>query len=310
MGIFNNKHNGGSGSLSPTSATTSASDRIYTGQDLTQVNASEIAGYSDVWAWAKARIQAGNFTNIHVGDYIPFAMSAGTVTDGKTPYTFTAQNFKAVVAGIDCYSSYVGVGKHHIDFITETVCDKHISYQTGQNGNNGASELTPWMSSVLYAMLNGINNYSTTGYGSHPMGYAIQSGSVLSLLPATLQSVIQAKSITLGTRYDTTKVLTNDVIDQYSPLGKLWVPSEFEVFGSQCYCSKFSCLDSVQYPLFANSSRLRAKTNSTGTNFQAWLMLNPIEGYSDKVNCCDNKGCDSYYPVGAACNFPICFRIA
>ena len=37
-------------------------DRIYPGVDLTVVYAAEIAGYSDVWAWIKARAQAAKKT--------------------------------------------------------------------------------------------------------------------------------------------------------------------------------------------------------------------------------------------------------
>ena len=40
--------------------------RYYEGVDLTQKFASEIANYSDEWAWIKARIQAGNFKGIYV----------------------------------------------------------------------------------------------------------------------------------------------------------------------------------------------------------------------------------------------------
>ena len=50
-------------------------DRYYEGVDLTLKFATEIAAspYSgNPWAWIKARIQAADFTGIHVNDYIPF----------------------------------------------------------------------------------------------------------------------------------------------------------------------------------------------------------------------------------------------
>ena len=64
--------------------------RYYEGVDLTQKFTSEIANYSDEWAWIKARIQAGNFKGIYVCDYIPITCSNG--------YVLNAQ-----VAGINTY---------------------------------------------------------------------------------------------------------------------------------------------------------------------------------------------------------------
>mgnify|MGYP006896647763 CR=1 FL=1 len=83
-------------------------DHIYPGSDLSEKFANEVAvpPYSgDPWAWIKARIQAGDFTGIHVNDYIPF-----TTTDNKS--------LKACVGGINTYKGYgdTAVG-NHIDFI-------------------------------------------------------------------------------------------------------------------------------------------------------------------------------------------------
>ena len=79
----------------------------YAGVNLAEKFAAEIAASGgDEWAWIKSRIQAGNFSGIHVADYIPF-----TTTNNIT--------MNAVVAGINTYKDYsdVRVG-NHIDFIT------------------------------------------------------------------------------------------------------------------------------------------------------------------------------------------------
>ena len=89
--------------------------RYYEGVDLTQKFASEIANYSDEWAWIKARIQAGNFKGIYVCDYIPITCSNG--------YVLNAQ-----VAGINTYTGYADkqVG-NHIDFICKELWnDLHV----------------------------------------------------------------------------------------------------------------------------------------------------------------------------------------
>ena len=52
-----------------------SNDGYYPGVDLTVKHAEEIASYDNVWAWIKARITAGNYSQIHVADYIPFQQS-------------------------------------------------------------------------------------------------------------------------------------------------------------------------------------------------------------------------------------------
>ena len=64
-------------------------NRIYKGRNLVTVFASEIAKYSDEWAWIRARIKAANYEGIYVGDYIPVTMNKEVV------------NMQA--AGIDTY---------------------------------------------------------------------------------------------------------------------------------------------------------------------------------------------------------------
>ena len=56
-------------------------DRQYKGVNLAEKHSAEIqADYAgNVWKWVQARIKAGNFSGIHVNDYIPFTLKAGTV---------------------------------------------------------------------------------------------------------------------------------------------------------------------------------------------------------------------------------------
>ncbi len=83
---------------------------LYEGKNLATAFASEIAGYSDAWAWIQARITAGNFNGINVGDYIPVTCTNNT-------------SFDAVIMGINTYKggpeespSNARTG-NHIDFI-------------------------------------------------------------------------------------------------------------------------------------------------------------------------------------------------
>ena len=114
--------------LSETEIQAQINDRIYDGVDLTAKFADEIAASpynDDPWAWIKARVQAGNYTGIHVRDWIPF-----TTTNN---YTFNAQ-----IAGINTYNryGYQPMVADAVDFITKEVwIDKHkfnpVRYNNG-----------------------------------------------------------------------------------------------------------------------------------------------------------------------------------
>ena len=99
-------------------------DRYYPGVDLTTQFASEIANYSDAWAWIKARITSGNFSKLHVGDYIPV-----TCTNNNT--------FNARIAGINTYKGYGDTAvDNHIDFISASLWPTTFKMNL-KNFNNG-----------------------------------------------------------------------------------------------------------------------------------------------------------------------------
>lgn len=79
----------------------------YNGVDLTTKFATEIATYSNnPWAWIKARITAGDYSGIHIGDYIPFTCTNTAATE-----------MNARILGINTYKNYgeTAIG-NHIDF--------------------------------------------------------------------------------------------------------------------------------------------------------------------------------------------------
>lgn len=82
-------------------------NRLYEGANLAEKFKDEIANYSDIWQWIKARIKSGNFAGIHVNDFIRWQ-----TTDNKW--------IESHVAGINTYK---GSGDrevpNHIDFISK-----------------------------------------------------------------------------------------------------------------------------------------------------------------------------------------------
>ena len=205
-------------------------DKLYDGVNLTTKFASEISGYSDVWTWLKARISANNFDGIHIGDYIPVALSAGTISDGSTTYTISAKTLNAQIAGIDTYYGYsdTAVG-HHIDFITTQTIGTNIKWNPTDNNNGTADVQYPWLASQIYACLNGVNNESTNAYNSAKHGFNASNGGVLQLLPSALQSKIVTKRLYMPKRYSASGLLTSSPAGGWDNAGKLWLPTEFEV---------------------------------------------------------------------------------
>lgn len=250
----------------------------YTERDLTTVFASEISGYSDVWAWIKARITAVNWDGLMIGDYIPFTMNGQTV--------------KAQIAGIDTYYGVMDqpVG-HHIDFISRDCFNSTMKWNTTNTNQGTASENSPWLASNAYSVLN------TTWYN---------------YLPAALKSVIVEKRFLIETRYSSSGPLTASNSWKWANIGKLWLPSVYEIFGSNVWGTQgYSEGNAVQYPIFANSWQYRRKGAGNGGGRCDWWTLTPsgvssaavcivyIAGYVNIIGAAD-------YEFGE----PVCFRIS
>ncbi len=255
-------------------------NRTYAGKDLSAAFADEIASCKSPWLWIQKRLDALDFKDILVGDYIPFITEDG-------------EEFEAQIAGIDTYfhtsDAEPGVG-HHIDFITRD-CRKETVVWNLENQNNGTAQAeSPWLSSYLYAFLNTI---------------------VYESLPQDLKNVISPKRMMIEKRYDPDQLLTDSNGWQWNDVGRLWVPNEYEVYGSICWGTPgFSSPQAVQYPLFANTWKSRMKGAGKGGERSYWWLMNPFSGDSSRVclaaihgnssrNLCNNPNVRT----------PICFRI-
>ena len=250
----------------------------YTERDLTTVFASEISGYSDVWAWIKARITAANWDGLMIGDYIPFTMNGQTV--------------KAQIAGIDTYYGVMDqpVG-HHIDFISRDCFNSTMKWNTTNTNQGTASENSPWLASNAYSVLN------TTWYN---------------YLPAALKSVIVEKRFLIETRYSSSGPLTASNSWKWANIGKLWLPSVYEIFGSNVWGTQgYSEGNAVQYPIFANSWQYRRKGAGNGGGRCDWWTLTP-SGVSSAAVCSVGSSGHVYRHGAADYEFrePVCFRIS
>lgn len=279
-------------------------NRVYPGIDLTVEYAAEIAvePYNgDVWAWIKARIQAANYTGLHIGDYIPFVAGGNVI--------------KAEIGGIDTYYNYGDTAvPHHIDFISRDCWpDAHVFNKV--NYNNGTSVSPhPWLASDLYAWLNGlamqVPNSTTADPTMVDVDYSATG--VYNKLPAELKTVIVQKRAILPSRYTAGSLLIDDNSWAWADMGKLWVPSEIEVYGCEHWGSKngYSSGGFQQYPIFATNMK-RVKGAGDGGARAAWWLLSAFGGGSAAFAFVYATGYGRYrYASFATIRAPLCFRIA
>ena len=331
-------------------------DRYYPGVDLTVKFASEISAYSDAWAWIKERIRTGNFSKLHIGDYIPVTCTNGT-------------KFNARIAGINTYKNYgdTAVG-NHIDFISATVWPTtfKMNLKNFNNGLNPTENLTgdgtttaftltapfpsitevkiagtattaytydaethtitfneapaadaaiavtcnrrshPWLVSNGYHFLNSLKGYVPDGTGNNPALTEVDytEGGVYYYLPAALKAVIVEKRAIIPSRYSATAIQSDDNGWAWQNIGKLWLPSEIEVYGHTCWGnSGYGAGGFMHYPLFANNMN-----RVIGRN--AWWLLSASAGSSTIFAFVTSYGNCTYYSAANDVRGPVCFRIS
>ena len=255
---------------------TSIDNLTYNGTDLTVKFADEIAEYDDVWAWIKARITAVNYAGLNIGDYIPWTLGAETIW--------------SQIAGIDTYyrTGDTQIG-HHIDFISKDCMTTTYQWNTTNINNGDATNASPWMVSALKASLDGL----------------------VASLPAGLQSVVIEKRALLETRYSASGTLTSSTSRAWNNMGKLWVPTEFEVFGCVSVGAKYySVGNAIQYPIFSNT--VKSRTKGIGHNQRvdySWWLATVFEGSSTQCNIVGGAHNPAYGNASGFRPVPLCFRI-
>ncbi len=248
---------------------------LYRGRDLTEVFEEEIADYTDPWAWIHARITAGNYIGIYVGDYIPV--------------TIKNERVEMQVAGIDVYTHTTDQDLgHHIDFISRDCFSETVQWNTTNDNNGNATDGCPYMVSNLHTWLATLSSH----------------------LPQAVKDHIVTKRSLMEIRYSASGALTDSTGWGWKDIGLLWVPHEYEVFGAVVWATKgYGQGQAMQYPIFANSYLNRIKGAGHGGSRCDWWLASVRSGastYACAVS--DYGGADHWYASGAG-RVPVCFRI-
>lgn len=340
-------------------------DRLYEGTNLAEKFKDEIANYSDIWQWIKARIKAGNFAGIHVNDFIRWQ-----TTDNKW--------IESRIAGINTYRGYGDREvPNHIDFISKDLWPtlhvmNPVNYNNGiiptenlsGDGTKTAFVLTNEMASIASVTIGGTavtsytydidthtitftdapvagtNNIVVTGTGSeYPWlasdlylyanslkGHVADGTSktspvklvdytkdgIWSKLPEALKAVIVVKRALHQKRYSDSGVLSNSNSWGWENMGKLWIPSEMEVYGCEVWGNnKFDNGGFVQYPIFncCNTNRVKGLGDG-GSRYAWWLMSSGTGSTSLFCNVGVGGNANSTIAADARIGAPVCFRIS
>jgi hypothetical protein len=247
----------------------------YNGTDLTVKFADEIAEYSDVWAWIKARITAVNYSGLNICDYIPFTLGAETIW--------------SQIAGIDTYyrTGDTEIG-HHIDFISKDCMATTYQWNTTNTNNGTADNASPYMVSALKASLDGL----------------------VASLPAGLQAQVIEKRAFLETRYSSSSALSNSTGWSWVNVGKLWIPTEHELFGNAVQGTKpYASGQTVQYPIFSYSYKSRIKGAGHNGSRANWWVSTVGSGNSTTCGVVYQYGYPYASLASVSLRVPLCFRI-
>lgn len=236
---------------------------------------------TESWANLQTRIKKGDFTNIYIGDY-------------KIIQLTTGETVIMEVAGIDQYYNCAdqAIG-HHVDFISRDCLKDPKVFNSNSKNNGTEAEPNPWRASELFQAM---NDESTGAY---------------STLPADLKPCIIDKRALLESRYSAGGELSESGGWAWNSAGKLWLPTEVEVFGTPHWGGEgYPSGGYVQYPIFFGGFKHIIKGNGNGGSRVAWWEATARRDSTTRVcyvyyNGYAAEGVASYASIYA----PLCFRI-
>ena len=241
---------------------------------------------TESWPELQTRIRAGNMRGIHIGDYKTITLATGEVVVME-------------VSGIDHYykCGYPTMIGHHVDFISRD-CLAGTKLFNDTNTNNGtAAEPNPWRASKLFQTLND----EVTG--------------VFATLPADLKPLIIPKTALLERRYSEAGALEASTGWDWNNMGKLWLPTEVEVFGNTFWSDGDAgwtggggC--NLQYPIFYGGAKHIIKGAGNGGSRCAWWEASAQRQSSSHVCIVHHYGtAGSFVATWTGVSVPLCFRI-
>ena len=174
----------------------------------------------------------------------------------------------------------------------------------------GTGSEYPWLSSDAYLYVNSLAGHVANGTGLNPAIKRVDysNDGIYHYLPDWLKAVIIEKRFLLNKRYSASGVLSDENDWGWVNIGKLWFPTEAEVYGCPVWGSKggYGLGGSIQYPLFMGNMRRLKKRN--GSRY-SWWLLSPYPGTADWCNVHNNGAAGYNVASNVWIATPVCFRV-
>lgn len=257
----------------------------YAGRSLASVFANEI-GSTDVYTWLRNRARSANFAGLRIGDYIDVPITAGA--------NVPSQTVRYRIGAIDHYYQCGDTAKgHHIVMVplapVSVTGDKasntsYLQWRDTNDNNGTADEKHPYLVSKLHDWE--INDF-------------------LPALPTALQNAIMAQRVLLEERYSSSEKLTESSSFSWADLGKVWSPSEMEVYGCPVWGTKgYSVGFDSQFPIFSDTASRIAGGRVI------WWLRSVVGGSASGACSVSSSGSASYYAPASDWLRPLpCFLI-
>lgn len=242
---------------------------------------------TESWPALQTRIRAGNLKGIHIGDFKTITLTTGEVVVME-------------VAGIDHYrrcGDWEHEIGHHVDFISRDCLAGTKVYNDTATNNGTAEEPNPWRASKLLQTLND----EVTG--------------VFATLPADLKTSIIEKRALLEKRYSAAGALEASTGWEWNNMGKLWIPTEVEVFGNTFWSDGDAGWNggggcNLQYPIFYGGAKHIIKGIGNGGSRCYWWEASARRLSSTYLCFVYLAGTASYgVATHPSVYAPLCFRI-
>ena len=240
----------------------------YPGQSLATILAGEVSGSTTIYDALHKRVQAANFSGMRVGDYIDVPLvSASGVT--------SQQSVRFLLAHIDPYLWCDDRSKgHHLAFVasapiavastvTGAANSSYLMWNTTNTNQGTADQKCPYLNSNLKAWEKLFE----------------------ACLPEGLTKYLLTQRVLLEERYSASGALSDSNSWSWQDIGKVWSPSEMEVYGCPVWGTKgYSVGFDCQFDLFRDTAH---RLNGT---WCAWWLRSVVGGSSSNVCCVSGDG--------------------
>lgn len=177
----------------------------------------------------------------------------------------------------------------------------------------GTGSEYPWLASDLYLYANSLKGHVAGGTSKTSPVKLVDytKDGIWSKLPEALKAVIVTKRALLPQRYSASGVLSNNNSWGWQDMGKLWIPSEIEVYGHGVWADNpWDKGGFVQYPIF-NCNMRRVKGLGDGGGRGTWWLISAYAGATGYFCLVSASGNASNSSASSAwVGLPVCFRIS